>query len=507
MMLTPLRVDPRTFDKEKVGYFRYGSVGDKVLVTNDVGEHLFLSPEDFRRFVAGQVQPEEPLYADLRRRYLLKQDLDVESLAAKLRRKKAFLQHGPHLHAIVTTLRCNHACRYCHASRTDMEAVETDMSLDTARKVVDFAFQSPTPVLGFEFQGGEPTANFPVIRFVVDYALEKNRYENRELLLSMVSNLTLMDEEKMNFLLDRGVSVCTSLDGPADLHDKNRGWMEKQSSHATVTGWMDKFNAEWVRRGFDPDLFHVDALMTTTRASLSRGRDIVDEYVKRGIRSLHLRPLNPFGFAVNTWQQIGYSMDEFLDFYRSTLDYIIELNRRGTFVQERLASVFLTKMLTPDDPNYSDCRSPCGSGSAQLAYNFDGSIYTDDEGRMAAHMGNDFFKLGHVESSSFTEVLHHPTVKALAVASIQDALPACHSCVYKATCGVQPLHNYMFDGDIFGQRPRSRKCQEFYGVQQYLYQLLSNDTDGSLERIFRRWTIQRSRPGTTPYAPAREVTA
>lgn len=507
MMLTPLSVDPREFDKEKVGYFRYGEVDGRVLLTNDVGEHMFLSPEDFRRFLAGQIGPEDALYEPLRRRYFFKHDFDLDGLAVKLRRKKSFLQNGPHLHAVVTTLRCNHACRYCHASRTDMDRVDTDMSLDTARKVVDFAFRSPTPVLGFEFQGGEPTANFPVIRFVCDYALEKNRYENKELLLSLVTNLTLMDDEKMNYLLDKGVMVCTSLDGPADLHDYNRGWTGKTSSYAAVTGWMDKFNAEWVRRGFDPDLFHVDALMTTTRASLSRGKEIVDEYVGRGIRSVHIRPLNPFGFAVNTWKQIGYSMDEFLEFYRTTLDHVIALNRQGVFVQERLASLFLTKMLTPDDPNYSDCRSPCGSGSAQLAYNFDGSIYTDDEGRMAAHMGNDFFKLGHVDSSSFDEVLRHPTVKALAVASIQDALPACHSCVYKPTCGVQPLHNYMFDGDIFGQRPLSRKCQEFYGVQKYLYHLLANDADGSVERIFRRWTISRSRPGTTPYAPANEVSS
>lgn len=506
-MLTPLAVDPRAFDKDKVAYFRYGVVNGKVLMTNLVGEHLFLEPDDFRRFLAGQVQPGEPLYDALRRRYFLKQDLNVDELAEKLRRKKAFLRHGPHLHAIVTTLRCNHACRYCHASRTDMDAVDTDMSLDTARKVVDFAFTTPTPVIGFEFQGGEPTANWPVIRFVVDYALEKNRYEKKELLLSLVSNLTLMDEEKMNFLLDKGVMICTSLDGPADLHDKNRGWLEKHSSHATVTAWMDKFNAEWVRRGYDPDLFHVDALMTTTRHSLDRGPEIVDEYIRRGIRSIHLRPLNPFGFAVNTWKQIGYTMDEFLAFYRSTLDYIIEQNRKGVFVQERLASIFLTKMLTPDDPNYSDCRSPCGSGSAQLAYSYDGTIYTDDEGRMAAHMGNDFFRLGHLDTASVDEVLRHPTVKALAVASIQEALPACHSCVFGSTCGIQPLHNYMFDGDIFGQRPLSRKCQEFYGVQSYLYQLLSNDTDGSLERIFRRWTIQRSRPGTTPYAPASEVSS
>lgn len=156
-------------------------------------------------------------------------------------------------------------------------------------------------------------------------------------------------------------------------------------------------------------------------------------------------------------------------------------------------------MLTPDDPNYSDCRSPCGSGSAQIAYNYDGSVYTDDEGRMVAHMGNDFFKLGNVKTHSFAELMSHPTVKALAVASIQDALPACSDCVYKPYCGIQPLHNYMFEGDLFGQRPRSRKCQEFYGQQQHLFSLLEQDADGSVERILRRWTIQRSRPGTTPY--------
>ncbi len=501
MMNTALAVDPATLDREKVGFFRYALVGEKVLLTNDAGEHLFLSPEDFRRFIAGQIQPEEPLYEQLRRRYFFKHDFDANALADKVRRKKAFLTHGPHLHAIVASLRCNMSCKYCHASRTGLEAVDTDMPLDVARKAVDFAFQVPTPVLGFEFQGGEPTVNWPVIEFVVDYALEKNRYEKKELIFSLVTNLTFMTDEKVKFLLDKGVMICTSLDGPQDLHDQNRGMTGKGSSYAAVDDWMAKINAEYVRRGRDADLFHVDALMTTTRASLSRGKDIVDEYIRRGLRSVHLRPLNPFGFAVNTWKLIGYSMPEFLEFYRRTLDYIIEQNRKGTFIQERMASVFLTKMLTPDEPNYSDCRSPCGSGSAQLAYNFDGNIYTDDEGRMAAHMGNDFFRIGHVDTSSVDEVLRHPTVKALAVASIQDALPACSTCAFKPSCGIQPLHNYMFDGDIFGQRPLSRKCQEFYGVQQYLYELLSRDTDGSLERIFRRWTIQRSRPGTIPYVP------
>lgn len=495
-------MDPSRYDPGKVAHFRYGAVADKVLITNDVGEWHFLTTTEFDRFLSGGLDPAEALHGELARKGFLKGWMDADALAARLRRKKSFLGGGPHLHVVVTTLRCNHSCRYCHASRTDMDRVDTDMSLATAQKVVDFAMRSPSRVVNFEFQGGEPTVNWPALRFVVEYGLEKNRYEGREMLFSLVTNLTTMDEEKLAFLVDKGVMVCTSLDGPEDLHNHNRGWIGKGSSWQTVTGWMDRLNRAYVERGMDPNLFHVDALMTTTRPSLTRGREIVDLYVEKGIKSIHLRPLNPFGFATTTWKGIGYTMEEFLAFYEQTLDYILDLNRQGVFIQERMASMFLTKILTPDDPNYTDCRSPAGSGQAQLAYNFDGSIYTCDEGRMAAHMGNDFFKLGHVASSTWGEVTGHPTVKALAVASIQDALPACADCVYKPSCGIQPLHNYMFDGNFFGQRPRSRKCQEFLGVQRLLYTKLAGDTDGSVERIFRRWTIQRSRPGTIPWPDA-----
>ena len=112
---------------------------------------------------------------------------------------------------------------------------------------------------------------------------------------------------------------------------------------------------------------------------------------------------------------------------------------------------------------------------------------------------HDFFRLGHVRQSAWQEVAHHPTVKAVALASITDALPACASCVYKPSCGIQPLHNFMFDGDLFGQRPRSRKCREFHGMQTFLFSKLAGDADGGVERIFRRWTISRSRPGTISY--------
>jgi sulfatase maturation enzyme AslB (radical SAM superfamily) len=54
---------------------------------------------------------------------------------------------------IITTLRCNHKCKYCHAAVAPMSAKNMDMTLETAKKVVDTIFFTNSPGLTIEFQG------------------------------------------------------------------------------------------------------------------------------------------------------------------------------------------------------------------------------------------------------------------------------------------------------------------------------------------------------------------
>jgi uncharacterized protein len=489
-----LRLSRPPLAPEKLGWFRWGRVAGKVLLTNDVGEWLFLEEADFRSFLAGGLPAEHPKYAGLQERGFLRDNLDAEELARRLRKKKRFLGQGPHLAIVITTLRCNQSCRYCHASRTDMERVDTDMSLATARKVVDHALQTPSPYLCFEYQGGEPTVNFDALRFCVEYSREKNRVEKKSLDHSLVTNMTWMNEERAEWLLQNGVLLCTSLDGPESVHNQNRPWTgNKAAAFETVIGWMKHINRRYVELGRDPELWHVDALSTTTRASLSAGRELVDLYVEMGIRNVHLRPLNPFGFATKTWKAIGYTMEEWLDWYRATLDYIIELNLQGVQIMEGTAALFLKKILTPEDPNFVDLRSPVGSGSGQITYGYDGTIYPSDEGRMVAAMGDPIFALGHVDSLSMAEALRHPTVRALAASSLLDALPQCVDCWNAPYCGVRPEHNYMMDGDLFSQRPLTPKHTQHLAIATYLFEKLAHDSDGRIETIFRRWTVDRPR--------------
>ena len=490
-----LRLPKRAVDPSALGYFRWGRLGGgRVVVTNDVGEWSVLPDLEFQDLLQGNIVPGHPRFEELQQRGFLRQDLDAEDMARKLRRKRRFLGAGPHLAVLITTLRCNQSCGYCHASRTDMHRTDTDMSLETAKLAVDHAMQSPSPYLCFEYQGGEPTVNMDVIKFCIEYSREKNRYEKKTLDHSLVTNMTYMTQENADWLIENDVLICTSLDGPAGVHDKNRGWAgNKNAAFDHVTKWMDYFNQKYIEKGRDPELWHVDALTTFTRTSLDNWKQIVDLYVERGIRNIHLRPLNPFGFATKTWRAIGYSMDEFLEMYEQALDYILELNKQGVQIMEGTSAVFLKKMLTPDDPNFVDIRSPVGSGTGQICYGFDGSIFPSDEGRMVHGMGDDIFKVGHVSTTSFEEATNHPTVRALATASLLDALPMCESCFNAPYCGVRPLHNYMQSGDLFGQRPVTPKCGQHMGIAKMLFDRLSNDTDGSNATIFRRWTVDRPR--------------
>lgn len=484
---------------DALGFFRWTRIAGRILLTNDAGAFCFLSEPDFHALLAGELDPEHPERGSLQELGALRDGLDANALAQRIRRKRAFLGNGPHLHAVITTLRCNQDCRYCHASRADMSRVETDMPLSVAKSVVDFAMQTPSKYVNFEFQGGEPTINFDAIKFIVEYSREKNRHEGKELVHSLVTNLTAMDEDKAEWLIANDVLVCTSLDGPEDLHNWNRVWAGRGAGNAwaEVMKWIAYFNRRYVELGRDPELWHVDALMTVTSKTLERWRECVDLYLELGIRSIHFRPLNPFGFATKTWQTIGYTPEAFNAAYEALLDHVIALNRSGEQIIEGTAATFLKKILTPDDPNFVDIRSPVGSGTGQIAYAYDGTIYPSDEGRMIAAMGDDMFAIGHVERSSFEEIVQHPTVRAIAVASLLDSLPMCTDCFNAPYCGVRPLHNYMHTGDLFGQRPNTPKCREHMAISRTLFERLAADTDGTIEAIFRRWVIERPRLADT----------
>jgi His-Xaa-Ser system radical SAM maturase HxsB len=468
---------------------RFREIDGDVLLTNHLGDWTFVSKSDFRGLTRGDMP--DALRDRLAEKGFLRSRVDLAQAVERFRKKKRFLHYGPNLHILVVTLRCNETCVYCHASRADMDAVHTDMTPETAEKCVDFILQTTSPSVTIEFQGGEPLVNFPVVKHVIEYALAKNRAYGKQLEFTMVTNLALMDEEKLAWLVDHKVQICTSIDGPAPLHEKQRV-LVGQSSHRVAAKWIERINAKYIELGLDSTLYHVEALLTTTREALKYPKEIVDTYVSLGCRAIFLRPVDPFGFADRTAKTVEYDRRAYHDFYRTAVEHILDLNRKGEQVLERYAAIFLTKILGDDDPNFLDIRSPSGSGIGALAYDYDGRIFSSDEGRMMAAMGDDAFAIGDVRTNKYREVMKHETIRSLVVASIREVQPDCARCAYAPYCGIQPEHSYRTQGTIFGRMPESTVCSVHKGIQDYLFQKLREDDPATVE-ILRRWTTVRER--------------
>jgi len=284
------------------------------------------------------------------------------------------------------------------------------------------------------------------------------------------------------------VQICTSLDGPADLHNKIRIF-KGGNSHELVLAWMKKINQRYAEMGLDRNHYRVEALPTITRPSLTRWKDVVDQFVEAGCRAVFLRKLDPFGFAAKSAKTLGYSMDEFLEFYANAVDYIIELNRQGIQVMERHAAIMLNKILADEEPNFLDLRIPGGACIGQLGYAPDGSIYSSDEGRMVAAMGDDMFKIGTVDDS-YRQLMTNAATRALVMAGLNDGQPDCVSCVYKPWCGQQVEYNYKTQGSLHGHMRDSVWCRKHKSIFDYLMHKLESADDRDMQ-MFQLWTTNR----------------
>lgn len=468
----------------------YRRVAGRWLLTNDVGHHVQLSDKDFLDYLEGRIEDTHPAWGELQQKGFLRKWLDFAQLVSDYRKKNSFLFTGAPLHIMVTTLRCNHKCLYCHSSVVGMDQIDKDMSVATARRAVDLVFQCPNPSVAIEFQGGEPMVNWPVIKFVTRYAKLKNEASGRGLFLALVSNFSLMDEERFQFLVQEGVSMCTSLDGPAEVHDRNRIFAGG-NSHAETARWIRRFmdyTSPTGRRAHKPG-----ALMTTTRLSLAHGDAIIDEYLRLGLPGIFIRPLSPIGFARRSWDKIGYTTSEFLAFYRRMLERIIEINRAGTPFHERLARTLLVKILCRVDPVYVDMRSPSGAALGVISYDYDGSIYTGDEARMLAQEGTRTFRVGHVSETSYNEILEHPTVRATAVATLLDNQPVCSQCAYKPYCGQDATYNLQTQSNLWGRMADNGRCELYMGIFDILFEKLQ---DPAARQVFMSWLD--AVPGAVP---------
>ncbi len=165
---------------------------------------------------------------------------------------KYILSNKVRMITLQVTQQCNLKCEYCVYSGGYLNRGHTNarMSFETAKKGIDFLIHNSMDLdrVNVGFYGGEPLLDFELVKKCILYALEIS--EGKTVTFSMTTNGTLFTREILEFLSLHDVNIAISLDGPREIHDKNRKFA------ASGCGTFDKVskNLEFFRVSY-PEYF------------------------------------------------------------------------------------------------------------------------------------------------------------------------------------------------------------------------------------------------------------
>lgn len=341
----------------KLNYFNFKERSNNYLITNGLGKFAFISKADFMNLIQKKNFNNKEKFNELLEKkfvYNVEEEIFAEESFKNVRKQKNYLFSGTSLHIFVVTKNCNFNCVYCQAGNLNQKN-SYNMSKEVAKEAVNIALQSPSDYLTFEFQGGEPLLNFDIIKYIVEYSklINKEKY----ITYNLVSNLTLLTNEMIDFFIENDIDICTSIDGDKDIQNYNRPFAEKDSYEETIR------NIKKLQKSGK----NVNAIQTTTKYSLDKYKEIIDEYIKLGLKTVFLRPLTKLGKADENWKNVGYEAEEFLKFYKNSLDYIDKKVQEGEDISEGHRNILLKNINDSKPINYMELRSPCG-GAIRTTY-------------------------------------------------------------------------------------------------------------------------------------------
>ncbi len=240
-------IDDIGFDKEKIYVYT-------------IKKHPDISKEDILETIEDIKQLKEAgqLFSD-----------DIfESLAPVVKKKQSVLKaiclHVAH--------DCNMDCGYCFAGKGEYHGEKGIMSLDVAKRAIDFliANSDGRTNLEVDFFGGEPLLNWNVCKETVKYARSLEDKYKKNFRFTLTTNGLLVDDDVIEFSNKEMSNVVLSLDGRKSINDNMRKTKNGKGTYDLIIDNFKKFadsrnQKNYYMRGtytsfnkdFAKDIFHM----------------------------------------------------------------------------------------------------------------------------------------------------------------------------------------------------------------------------------------------------------
>ncbi|MCU0288410.1 MAG: SPASM domain-containing protein [Acidobacteria bacterium] len=144
---------------------------------------------------------------------------------------------------------CNLACRYCYARGGNFGGHEQLMSLDTAKKIVDFFIDETKKAkkICINYDGGEPLINYNVIKETTLYARENGEKKNKKIRFNIGTNAILVTDEIAGFFSELHFSPQFSMDGNETTQDELRPFKNGKGAYRDMMAGIEKLNEKDVK--------------------------------------------------------------------------------------------------------------------------------------------------------------------------------------------------------------------------------------------------------------------
>ena len=145
---------------------------------------------------------------------------------------------------IFLTTRCNLRCIYCYASGGEKD--DLTIPLEIARSAIDLIIKNALlenkKMVGIGFHGGgEPALAGTELRHCAEYAQRQASEKDLKISLSIATN-GIIEEEKLDWIMDNFSGINLSLDGPEDIQNYNRPMAKGGGSFCKVMKTVKRMN-------------------------------------------------------------------------------------------------------------------------------------------------------------------------------------------------------------------------------------------------------------------------
>ena len=369
---------------------------------------------------------------------------------------------------LMLTSSCNLACRYCYEDREEGCAppaggggAPREMSLESLRRGVAYLLDNAGAdrKVSVTFFGGEPLLRFPLIQAGVGEARRMARERGKEISFSITTNGTLLTREIAVFLKENGISACLSIDGPREIHDRNRPYASGRGSY------------EDVARGLSVLMENRNGFPVAARVTLGRGavdlRKTFDHLRGLGFDEVGFAPASaaegsPSALAE---EELCAVMEGFRDLADG---YVDDVRERRVPAFSNMSQVLA--LIHRGDP----MPYPCGAGIGMLAADPSGAFYPCHR---LCGVGDSF---GNPE----TGISEEARARFLEGARRRRET-ACDACWAKNFCSGGCYHDaYLRQGDLFSpSRHYCRWIKELFLLGLQTYVRIQNETPTFLDVI------------------------